>query len=117
MIKFMDPRFLPHNYHLVNAKKFDSLDPQLLQLKKQVYVFHSSFIESFPTDIPGIYLLSGGRQIGKTTLLKQWMWHLLRQNILPEAIAFLSGELIDDHHMLLHLLQQQLAQMPKNTMK
>ena len=30
-----------------------------------------------------------------------------------EAIAFLSGELIDDHHMLLHLLQQQLSSMPK----
>lgn len=109
----MDPRFLPHNYHLVNPAKFSSLDPQLLQLKKQRYVFHSPLIHAFPMKTPGIYMLSGGRQIGKTTLLKQWMLHLLLRKIQPEAIAFLSGELIDDHHMLLHLLQQQLASMPK----
>jgi hypothetical protein len=51
MIKFMDPRFLPHNYHLVNAKKFDSLDPQFLQLKKQTYVFRSPNVESFPKKV------------------------------------------------------------------
>ncbi len=62
-------------------------------------------------------MLSGGRQIGKTTLLKQWMQHLLQQKIIPETIAFLSGELIDDHHMLLHLLQQQLASMPRGNLK
>ncbi len=109
----MDPRFIPHNYHLVNPADFNSLDPQLLQLKKQNLIFHSPLIESFPNKIPGIYMLSGGRQIGKTTLLKQWMWQLLKQKVAPEAIAFLSGELIDDHHMLLHLLQQQLSSMPK----
>ena len=113
----MDPRFLAHNYHLVDPAQFDMLDPHLLQLKKQVYVFRSSLIDRLPTETPGIYLLSGGRQIGKTTLLKQWMLHLLRENIDPEAIAFLSGELIDDHHMLLHLLQQQLNSTPKNKLK
>ena len=113
----MDPRFLPHNIHLTNPALFDSLDPQLLQLKKQTFVFSSPLIEAFPTQIPGIYILSGGRQIGKTTLLKQWMLHLLHSKITPEAIAFLSGELIDDHHMLLHLLQQQLASMPKAKLK
>lgn len=113
----MDPRFLAHNYHLVDPAQFDMLDPHLLQLKKQVYVFRSSLIDHLPTETPGIYLLSGGRQIGKTTLLKQWMLQLLRENIDPEAIAFLSGELIDDHHMLLHLLQQQLNSMPKRLLK
>lgn len=113
----MDPRFLAHNYHLENPAQFDALDPHLLQLKKQVYVFRSSLIDRLPTKISGIYLLSGGRQIGKTTLLKQWMLQLLRQNIDPQAIAFLSGELIDDHHMLLHLLQQQVTNMGKNKLK
>lgn len=113
----MDPRFIPHNYHLIDPEKFDSLDPQLLLLKKEPYTFRSSLIEQFPTEISGIYLLSGGRQIGKTTLLKQWMSHLLSRGISPTAIAFLSGELIDDHHMLLHLLQQQLAEMPKDHLK
>ncbi len=113
----MDPRFTPHNYHLINPAGFDSLDPQLLLLKKQTYTFRSPLIEQFPTEMSGIYLLSGGRQIGKTTLLKQWMSYLLNRDVDPTAIAFLSGELIDDHHMLLHLLQQQLADMPKNQLK
>jgi hypothetical protein len=113
----MDPRFIPHNYHLVNPIHFGSLDPQLFQLNQQKFVFHSSLIDSFPTDVAGIYMLSGGRQIGKTTLLKQWMLHLLHRGIDPKAIVFFSGELIDDHHMLLHLLQQQLAEMPNGKIK
>lgn len=113
----MDPRFIPNNYHLVNPGQFDSLDPQLLQLKKQSYIYKSPLIDRFPIDIPGIYILSGGRQIGKTTLLKQWMSGLLHSLVKPEAIAFLSGELIDDHHMLLHLLMQQLESMGKHAIK
>lgn len=50
----MDPRFLAHNYHLVNPADFDSLDPHLLQLKKQPFVFHSLLMPSFPTEIPNL---------------------------------------------------------------
>jgi predicted AAA+ superfamily ATPase len=88
-----------------------------LQLKKQPYVFRSALLGQLPTKTPGIYLLSGGRQIGKTTLLKQWMLQLLNQKVPPKAIAFFSGELIDDHHMLLHLLQQQLSEMKNEKIK
>jgi hypothetical protein len=41
------------------------------------------------------------------------MGELLRGGVAPTAIAFFSGELIDDHHALLHLLQTQLAEMPR----
>lgn len=73
-------------------------------------------LKQFPI-LPGIYLLSGGRQIGKTTLLKQWMSDLLKKGTAPKAIAFFSGELIEDQHMLLHLLQQQLPEMAKEKLK
>jgi len=110
----MDPRFFHHNTHLIDPKEFEERDPQLRYVKKQPYVFHSKLILDFPIDTPGIYTLSGGRQIGKTTLLKQWMLYLLKKKINPKAIAFLSGELISDHFTLMHLLQQQLESMPKN---
>jgi len=112
----MDPRFLPHNTHLENATQFTELDYQLRQLYRQPYVYVPELLDTFPQDNPGIYTLGGGRQVGKTTLLKQWMERLLSKGIDPSAIAFLTGELIDDHHTLLHILQTVLTVMPKNTL-
>jgi predicted AAA+ superfamily ATPase len=108
----MDPRFLPHNTHLEDAERFAELDHQLRQLHRQRYQHKPALLQVLPTDIPGIYTLGGGRQVGKTTLLKQWMQKLLIDGVPPKAIAFLSGELIDNHHTLLHILQTQLANMP-----
>jgi len=109
----MDSRFLIHNLHLESFDTFKNRDPNLARLKNMPYVFNSSLIQTFPVHIPGIYSLGGGRQIGKSTLLKQWMLHLMEQeNVVPENIAFFSGELIDDHHALLRLLEIQLTKMP-----
>lgn len=109
----MDSRFLIHNLHLESLDTFKNRDPNLARLKNMPYVFNSSLIQIFPVHIPGIYSLGGGRQIGKSTLLKQWMLHLMEQeNVPPENIAFFSGELIDDHHAFLRLLETQLSQMP-----
>lgn len=113
----MDPRFLHHNSHLIDPKEFEDRDPQLRYLSRQPYIFHSALIEDLPRDIPGIYTLAGGRQIGKTTLLKQWMLYLLKKKVPPKSIAFLSGELIQDQFMLIHLLQRQLENMPQGRMK
>lgn len=108
----MDPRFSAHNSHLEDPEHFQDLDPQLRRLKTQVYIHHPATLKALPMNTPGIYTLGGGRQIGKTTLLKQWMAHLLQHNIIPSRIAFFSGELIDDHHALFNLLSQQLKEMP-----
>lgn len=107
-IQNMDIKFVVHNSHLDDPGAFVDRDPQLQRLKKQKYVYHSPIIKQLPTTIPGIYTVGGGRQIGKTTLLKQWMLLLLEQKIAPQAIAFFSGEMIDDHHVLLNLIQNHL---------
>lgn len=112
----MDPRFLAHNTHLEDPKRFSDLDPQLRRLQRQCYVYTPPLLDKLPTDIPGIYTLGGARQIGKTTFLKQWMAKLIAEKKPPAAIVFFSGELIDDHHSLLQLLQSQLASMPKNSL-
>ncbi len=112
LVIFMDPRFLAHNAHLDDPEAFQDLDPQLRRLKTQAYVHHAALLDELPCDIPGIYTLGGGRQIGKTTLLKQWMAKLLRQGINPQRIAFFSGELIEDQHALFYLLKSQLELMP-----
>ena len=80
----MDVRFMPHNTHLEDPASFADLDPNLRQLKRQVWVHRSSLLDLLPVETPGIYTLGGGRQIGKTTLAKQWMDALLNAGIEAE---------------------------------
>jgi len=108
----MDTRFLPHNSHLIDAERFAETDPQLRHLAGRPLQHRSSLIDRLPTSVPGIYSLGGGRQTGKSTLLKQWMADRLRHGVQPEAIAYFSGELIDDHHSLLLHMEEQLNAAP-----
>ena len=102
----MDIRFAAHNIHHDNPDKYQDYDPQLRNLKKHKYVFKSNIIHKLPIDIAGIYSISGGRQIGKTTLLKQWILFLLKRKINPKTITFITGEIIDDHHSLIRIIQE-----------
>ncbi|MEW6218481.1 MAG: ATP-binding protein [Thermodesulfobacteriota bacterium] len=108
----MDPRFLPHNSHRDGLAAFGDRDPQLRSLASLRLVHHSPLIRELPRRTPGIYSLGGGRQVGKTTVLKQWMAALLREGVPPASIVFLTGEIIDDHHTLVHILAGELAAMP-----
>lgn len=112
----MDSRFSLHNSHLQGLEAFRAQDPHLQYLQGQPYVFIPALLHLLPTKIPGIYNLGGGRQIGKTTLCKQWMALLMEQGVQPESIAFFSGELVDDYQSLFLLIQTQLADMPENTL-
>ncbi len=113
----METRFLPHNSHLQWPQQFAKHDPQLQNLSKQRYIYNSPILNKIPINTSGIYTITGGRQVGKSTLLKQWMEKLLGNNINPQAIAFFSGELIEDYHSLLRILQNQLAEMPNDSMR
>ncbi len=110
----MDTRFIPHNMHLTSIEHFAHLDPHLLVLNQQMYIYQAPIINEIPREIPGVYTLCGGRQVGKSTLLKQWMLSLLKSGVEPERIGFISGELIDDHHSLVKLVSHQLTEMPQD---
>jgi len=109
----MDPRFLPHNTHLDFPEQFSQLDPHLRLLGKQPLVHKSHLLDILPRNKPGIFTLSGGRQIGKTTLMKQWMAAQLIQGTPPDNIRFITGELIEDHHALVRLFSDMLSAMPE----
>lgn len=100
----MDIRFLPHNAHLQDAATFTERDPYLRRLQQEPLVYRSPLLDQLPRRQPGIYTLGGGRQVGKTTLMKQWMSELLQNGIAAERIVYLTGELIDDHHSLVRLI-------------
>ena len=113
----MDPRFLPHNTHLEGPGAFSQLDPHLRQLNKLPLVHRSDLVSRLSKLDTGIYTISGGRQVGKTTLLKQWMAKLIEDAVNPETIAFMTGELIDDHHSLVRLISEVLNEMPDEHLK
>jgi predicted AAA+ superfamily ATPase len=113
----MDLRFDPHNAHLEDPGSFSKRDPHLRQLKRQVWIHRSDLLDHFPTKIPGIYTLSGSRQIGKSTITKQWMAELLKKGVQPDRIAYLTGELIDDHHSLVRMMTDTLDEMPLSDLR
>ena len=110
----VDPRFLPHNSHRQDPSRFALADPQLRHLAGCPYKHRSALIDRLPRQAPGIYTLGGGRQTGKSTLLKQWMAVLLADQVPPDAITYLSGELIDDQHSLLRHMDAHLSEAPKD---
>ena len=99
-----------HNSHLTGS--FSGLDPHLNRLRDQPLVYRFPLLDQLPQNQPGIYTIGGGRQIGKTTLLKQWMAELLAAGTDPTRLYFLTGELIDDHHALVRLISTLHQQMP-----
>lgn len=117
--EIMDPRFEVYNSHITQGvEQFLNYDPQLSRLAKLPYAYQFPLVKRLPTIEPGIYTLGGGRQIGKSTLLKQWMAHLLVQQKVPAAqIIFLSGDLIDDYHQLLQMMLDIFQGMPSETLK
>jgi predicted AAA+ superfamily ATPase len=100
----IDPRFRPHNTHLDDAEQFETRDPTLNELARKSFVYRYPLLDHLPADKPGIYTITGGRQIGKSTVLKQRMADLLKMGVEPSRIVYYTGELIDDHHTLVRLL-------------
>ena len=113
----VDARFLPHNTHLEGAKQFFQSDPHLKVLGKQLLVYRSPLLKELPRYQEGIYTIGGGRQVGKTTLVKQWMADLLKDGVAPERIVYFTGELIDDHHSLVRLITETLDEMPNTALR
>ena len=105
----LDPCFWGHNTHLSDPLKFAETDPNLRRLVNCKHSYTASMMNELPKDVPGIYTITGGRQIGKTTLLKQWMNQLLKSNVAPQNIVFFTGEMIDDHHSLTRMVQNAIA--------
>jgi predicted AAA+ superfamily ATPase len=106
----LDPRFEVHNLHRSDPALFRAHDPHLRRLAAQPLPYRSPLLARLPVEREGIFTLCGGRQVGKTTLLKQWMADLLERGVAPSRVSFLTGELIDDHHALVRLVQEVVAE-------
>ncbi len=105
----MIENLLTLNYEFKNPDQFIETDPDLSKLKRYLLVNKSPLLEKFPTSTPGIYTLTGGGLVGKTTLLKQWIEILLfKKNISANQIYYYSANSISNYHELITLIQTTL---------
>jgi len=105
--------FSQHNLHKEDFDFFNQADPQLRALSRCPLVYNTPDLNKIDVSVPGIYTLTGGRQIGKTTALKLWMKDIIGKNHPAESISFFAGEMIDDHHALVRILLNDLQEETK----
>jgi predicted AAA+ superfamily ATPase len=94
-MKHMRPEFLPHNLFINNIDLYLKNDPHLAFLEKQKYIQQPSLLHDIPLHIPGVYILTGARQVGKSTLIKLFIKQLLlNKTCSPEQVFYLPCDII-----------------------
>jgi len=95
-----------HNQFKESLKKFESLDPHLHALAQLKYKYQFNWWEQLDLSIPGIYILTGGRQVGKSTSCKQLIKKCLsKKRFAPENIFYLPCDEIFDAKELSKILR------------
>ncbi len=98
--------FASHNLFLKNLDEFCAEDPHLATLKDLKFVHPLDWWRAIHWDIPGIYILTGGRQIGKSTSCKLLIKHLLEKKLFqPKHIFYLPCDQVDDYHHLFRIIE------------
>lgn len=103
-----------HNKHWLNLEEFEDRDPHLSKLKNVKWIAQYEFNKEFNNETPGIYTLSGGRQLGKSTCFKQQMLKLARLGINPSEVFYLACDTIldrnDFYQVLKYFLETNVSQ-------
>lgn len=93
----MKDEFQIHNLFRESPKRFLREDPHLRRAALQPFSYVSPLVNTPEFLEPGILMITGGRQVGKTTCLKQFIAKLLNEGrIRPDHVSFMTGELIRD---------------------
>lgn len=96
-----------HNLQWQGMDDFLRLDPHLSLLQGQKYRYHPPLADEIPLKKPGIYLVTGGRQVGKSTLVKLLIRHLLLDNKEdPHQIFYLPCDTLEHFRQLLVVLEE-----------
>lgn len=103
----MKDDFNIHNLFQKSLEEFDKFDPHLSRLINVPYIFHSLLETEIPMTTSGIYILTGSRQVGKSTLVKFIIRRLIAEKILPpENVYYLPCDTITDFGQLLFEIEQ-----------
>lgn len=77
-----------HNLFKDNIGRFESADPQLAPLRSLKLVHPMNWWSDVDWEKPGILILTGGRQIGKSTSTKLLIAHVLREKLFSASSIF-----------------------------
>lgn len=90
-------QYSPHNRFKQGFAEFESSDPHLFSLAKLKIQYSPNWWNDLDLKIPGIYILTGGRQVGKSTSCKLLIKDCLEKKIfLAEQILYLPCDEIFD---------------------
>lgn len=91
----MRPEFLPHNLFMKGIDHYLENDPHLGYLNSLKYILEPSLLKEIPLQVPGVYILTGARQVGKSTLLKLLIKQLLLdKTCMPDQILYLPCDIV-----------------------
>lgn len=97
----MQKEYLKHNLFIKDTDRYLNHDPHLEGLIGLGFVHPMDWWANTNLEIRGIYILTGGRQIGKSTSTKLLISHVLKNHIFdPQQIFYLPCDEIDDYHHL-----------------
>ena len=66
----MQNHYFIHNRYKQSAAEFDQYDPHLQVLAELKYQYSPEWWVDLDLTMPGVYILTGGRQVGKSTSCK-----------------------------------------------
>ena len=99
-------KYLSHNRFKESVKAFISSDPHLLVLSQMRYQHSSDWWQQLNPKQPGIYILTGGRQVGKSTSCKLFIKFCLQQKLFTDQnILYLPCDEIFDAKELSFILR------------
>lgn len=107
--------FNTHNRFWQDESSFFEDDPHLSILAQQPYQFHEQWWHSLNFNEPGIYILTGGRQVGKSTSCKLLLADCLKQQrFAAQQLFYLPCDEIFDAKHLAQVLRQFLNNTPSS---
>lgn len=99
-------RYFNHNRYKESLQAFEQQDPHLVELTKLKYQHSPDWWHQLDLSIPGIYILTGGRQIGKSTSCKLLLQQCLqKKRFSRERMLYLPCDEIQDAKQLSEILR------------
>ncbi len=90
-------KYLIHNRFRESKTAFYQTDPHLLALSQLSYQYSFNWWRNLNFNTPGIYILTGGRQVGKSTSCKLLVKHCLQKKLfLTSQVLYLPCDEIFD---------------------